>query len=116
MLHILSICMLIYLVLKALIELTETKSGQINCNAAPSIKFTVNGNEIDATHTWHSLDKLNLLTTKNITPEIISEHYQQLFEEIIEQRKTQLVKIDIAELRAAKQYLLDKWKYVANEN
>ena len=116
MLHIFPICMLIYLVFKAFIELTETKSGQINSNAATSMRYSVNGKEIDATHTWHSLDKLNLLDTKNITTEIISAHYQQLFEEIIEQRKMQLVQIDIDELRAAKQYLMDKWEYVANEN
>ena len=116
MLHIFPVGIFIYLVFKALIELTETKSGQINCNTATSVRFIVNGKEIDSTHTWHCLDKLNLLGTKNITPELISEHYHQLFEDIIEQRKTEFVKIDIAELRAAKQYLLDKWKYEANLN
>lgn len=80
------------------------------------MRYYVNGKEIDATHTGRSLDLLNLLGTKNITPEIISEHYQQIFEDIIEQRKTQLVQIDMDELRAAKQYLLDKWAYVGNEN
>ena len=116
MFHVFPIGIIIYLVFKALIKSTVTKSGQINCNSASRIKFTVKGKEIDATHTYHSLEKLNLLGIKNISPKIISEHYHQIFEEIIEQRRTQLVKIDVAELRAAKQYLLDKWSYVANEN
>ena len=116
MFHVFPIGMFIYLVFKTLIKSTETKPGQINCISASRIKFTVNRKEIDATHTWHSLEKLNLLGIKNITPKIISEHYHQIFEEIIEQRRTQLVKIDVAELRAAKQYLLDKWEYLANEN
>jgi len=78
--------------------------------------YIVNYMIIDRSHIIHAKEKLGLMGADRITKETINHAYSDLFSNISERRRSEPVIIDIAELRATKLYMLDRWVYLTHEN
>ena len=83
---------------------------------ANKIMLFVNGKPIVGSFLMHYLRLLRLQHHKEITDRTIHQAHYDLFERIIAIRQTQPLRVDVAELRAAKSYLLDRWKLLAHKN
>lgn len=80
------------------------------------ILFFVNGNPIRGSYLSYYLRLLRLQHHAEITDRTIHQAHYDLFEHIIAIRQTQPLRVDVAELRAAKSYLLDRWMLLAHKN
>jgi len=78
--------------------------------------YRVNEKNIQISHIHHCKKLLGLAEKKVITDEDIKHAYNQVYNEVAELRISTPVFIDVAELRAAKCYLLDRWAYMAHPN
>ncbi|MEP7107318.1 MAG: hypothetical protein ABI760_05035 [Ferruginibacter sp.] len=117
--HIIAFCFLAFYIAKMLDRLFNA-SGYCTEMKQPAVKskiiYLVNGNEIHSTHVAHANEKLKLTDGGIMTHEYIEKRYYQVFDEIVERRKTVVVKVDIRELRAAKYYLFDRWNLLSHLN
>lgn len=80
------------------------------------ILLFVNGKPIAGSYLTHYLRLLQLQYHKEITDRTIHQAHYDLFERIIAIRQTRPIRVDVAELRAAKSYLLDRWMLLAHKN
>ena len=74
--------------------------------------YLSNGREIPAPHIAYYIVALGLEEAQSIGPKTIDKAYYKCLREVAQQRKEQPVKVDIAGLKAARNFLMDRYCYV----
>lgn len=106
----------IILLVRLIIYLLKEDEKIPEMNRQTGIEYLVNGKRIQLPHIHHCRKLLGIQDDKALTDEDIKHAYCQVYYEVAEQRVSTPVVIDVAELRAAKFYLLDRWAYMAHKN
>lgn len=79
-------------------------------------EYYVNGQKVSVGLTYYYLGLLKLFGEKEITDDIIRKAYMRRYNEKRENKDRSTVVIDDQDIRAAKLYMLDRWKYLAFSN
>ena len=108
--------LLFFVIVKLIIYLLKEheKTPEVNYNTG--IEYLVNGKNIQMPHIHRCRKLLGILGDKVLTDKDIYTAYFHVYNEVAELREEVQVFIDVAELRAAKSYLLDRWAYMAYKN
>lgn len=111
---------IIYIFLKAVDHLTGKKEKEPEgeeMRLVPNLinhrEYYVNGKRVSVGLTYYYLGLLNLFGEKEITDDMIRKAYRRRFNE---KRENSVGVIDDQDIRAAKLYMLDRWKYLAFSN
>lgn len=108
--------LILFAVLELIIYLLKEEEKIPEMNRQTGIKFLVNGKNIQMSHIHHCRKLLEIDDNKVLTDYDIKHAYSHVYFVVAERRVIAPVIIDVAELRAAKFYLLDRWAYLAYKN
>ena len=79
-------------------------------------KYYVNGKKVSVGLTYYYMGLLKLFGEKEITDDTIRRAYVHRYNEKREKKDKSIDVIDDQDIRAAKLYMLDRWKYLAFSN
>ena len=104
---------IICLLIKAYLEAFFTKEE----TASKPLIYEVNGKQTPIPMERYYIELLGLSLFKSITIEIIAEAYYHKLSEVADRRLSgETIYFDIAELKAAKAYLVDACEYLGSKN
>ncbi len=106
----------IILLVRLIIYLLKEEEKIPEMNRQTEIEYFVNGKKIQMAHIHNCKKILGIQNDKVLTDKDINNAYFNVYNEVAELREKVQVYIDIAELRAAKSYLQDRWSYLAFKN
>lgn len=105
-----------FIVVKLIVYLVQDEAIPLTQNSISRGQYLVNGKKIEVPHMQHCRTLLGIGQDEPLSEPGIKQAYYQVHEEVAELRRSRAVVIDVAELWAAKYYLLDRWAYMAHQN
>ena len=106
----------IFIAIRLLIYLLREDEKVPAKNDNNGIEYLVNGKRLQVPHIDRCRELLNIPDDKLLTDKEINNAYFRFYKDVAALREKVHVYIDVAELRAAKSYLLDRWAYMAHKN
>ena len=104
-----------YFIVKYLIQINDKPKAKPIEEKRDIIKFIVNDKEVSNNHLDHSRNVLKFYNY-TVSDVDIQKAYYSVLNDYAEARKKEAVKIDMIELKSAKEYLYDRWCYLVSKN
>ena len=108
--------LIFFIMVKLIVYLLQDEEKPLPKNRLHGVQYLVNGKKIEVSHMQHCRTLLGIGHNEVLSDTSIKQAYYQVHEEVAQLRRSTAVVIDVAELRAAKCYLMDRWACLAFKN
>ena len=104
-----------YFIVKYLLQIKGKPAANPIQEKKAAIKYFVNDKEVSQNHLDHSRNVLKFYNYA-VSDADIRRAYFGVLSDVAEVRKKRAVKIDMIELKSAREYLHDRWCYLVSKN